>query len=146
MEEKIGSDAEPKMAVIERSVQAQRMAASYAQDAPLPCSGIRCQKATGQFKKGKTSGLFLVKPLGDKMPYGTRQEAAQKPESEGFQHQLFLCLRRVHTNAKDPIGKTYGVAKNSASCTSAESGGLYTECLKCAKRVKVFGRARLKPS
>ena len=58
-------------------------------DAPLPCTGIRCQKTTGQFKKGKASGLLLVKPLGDKMPYGTRQETAQKPENEGFQHQLW---------------------------------------------------------
>ena len=75
-------------------------------------------------QKGKASGLLLVKPLGDKMPYGTRQEAAQKPEYEGFQHQLFLCLRSVHTNAKDPTGKTYGATKNPASCTSAENGDI----------------------
>jgi len=73
-------------------------------------------------KKGEASRLLLVKPLGDEMPYGTRQETAQKPENEGFQHQLFLCMGGVHTNAKDPTEKTCEARKNPASATQQKAG------------------------
>lgn len=74
-------------------------------------------------QKGKASGLLLVKPLGNKVPYGTRQETAQKPEYEGFQHQLFLCLRSVSKDAKAPTGNTpMGLRKNPPPANQQKAG------------------------